>query len=330
MLIFDDFLISGHIYDTSSAVTVTIMSSTNWVDFFTDAGLPSKFAQKYAVLFNEHRIRDDMLKDVNKEILADMGIRTMGDVIAILRHAKEVAEEDNKLKVLGQSSKSSSSTASTRESATSFSNLNKEASASNSRTVLPPASSGISTQLAKRLGPTDIGAPAKRRAVESNVDFGAVGRGAIRKVTPPANISNNERVVVKVGLPSRSRITLGTPPTAAGPSTPASGSKNVFNRLGGSNSATPVPEPRTIRLGGSGLTKATATVKPTTVTSARATAAPYSVKDRLGGGGSGTGFRPSSDRGVVSSNLRFKNEEPKPAAKPRIVTLKKSIFDRLN
>lgn len=64
------------------------MTSIKWVQFFKDAGLPEKLSTKYAVIFNDHRIQYDMLKDLNKEYLADMGIKTMGDVIAILRHAK--------------------------------------------------------------------------------------------------------------------------------------------------------------------------------------------------------------------------------------------------
>jgi len=61
-----------------------------WSNFFILAGIPSSVAHEYAVTFSQHRIRIDMLKEITKEILLDMGIKAMGDIIAILRHAKNL------------------------------------------------------------------------------------------------------------------------------------------------------------------------------------------------------------------------------------------------
>lgn len=47
----------------------------------------------------------NMLLDLNKEYLREMGITCMGDVIAILRHAKQVHEETARNRVLGKTSK---------------------------------------------------------------------------------------------------------------------------------------------------------------------------------------------------------------------------------
>jgi len=64
-----------------------------WLRFFRNAGIPTGFDTKYALVFDENRMKMDMLGDLNKECLKDMGIHAMGDIIAILKHAKHVVEE---------------------------------------------------------------------------------------------------------------------------------------------------------------------------------------------------------------------------------------------
>ncbi|KAI8505658.1 hypothetical protein Bbelb_168470 [Branchiostoma belcheri] len=67
--------------------------TSTWIKFFMEAGIPAGPAASYAVTFADNRIQKTMLLDLSKEILNDMGITVVGDVIAILKHAKTVAQQ---------------------------------------------------------------------------------------------------------------------------------------------------------------------------------------------------------------------------------------------
>ncbi|KFM74339.1 hypothetical protein X975_02271, partial [Stegodyphus mimosarum] len=84
-----------------STITGTFDTS-QWIAFFTKAGLPPNVAANYALIFSDNRIQLDMLMDLSKEYLFDMGIRVMGDVIAILRFAKEFHTQLAKERVIGK------------------------------------------------------------------------------------------------------------------------------------------------------------------------------------------------------------------------------------
>ncbi|KAJ8674867.1 hypothetical protein QAD02_010653 [Eretmocerus hayati] len=67
--------------------------SAYWVKFFKSAGFPSDVATRHALVFSNNRIKPDMLPDLDKPSLKEMGITLMGDMIAILRYAKKVVDE---------------------------------------------------------------------------------------------------------------------------------------------------------------------------------------------------------------------------------------------
>lgn len=77
---------------------------STWLQFFRDASIPPNFANIYASKFTENRIRFDMLADIDKHILNEMGITAIGDILSILKHSKTINSRlEEKKKELNQS-----------------------------------------------------------------------------------------------------------------------------------------------------------------------------------------------------------------------------------
>uniref|UniRef100_K7FGR5 Chromosome 19 open reading frame 47 n=1 Tax=Pelodiscus sinensis TaxID=13735 RepID=K7FGR5_PELSI len=74
-------------------VSVT-MATSEWIQFFKEAGIPPGPAVNYAVMFVDNRIQKNMLLDLSKEIMNELGITVVGDIIAILKHAKVVYRQE--------------------------------------------------------------------------------------------------------------------------------------------------------------------------------------------------------------------------------------------
>ncbi|XP_062494588.1 uncharacterized protein C19orf47 homolog isoform X2 [Pezoporus occidentalis] len=70
------------------------MATSEWIQFFKEAGIPPGPAVSYAVMFVDNRIRKNMLLDLTKELMNELGITVVGDVIAILKHAKVVYRQE--------------------------------------------------------------------------------------------------------------------------------------------------------------------------------------------------------------------------------------------
>ncbi|XP_041667795.1 uncharacterized protein C19orf47 homolog isoform X4 [Cheilinus undulatus] len=71
-----------------------VLATSEWIQFFKDAGIPAGLAVTYAVSFVDNRIHKNMLMDLSKDIMMDLGITVVGDIIAILKHAKQVYRQD--------------------------------------------------------------------------------------------------------------------------------------------------------------------------------------------------------------------------------------------
>ena len=82
-----------------------LKETSEWLRFFVDAGIPTSYATNYAITFADNRIKKDMLSDLNKEYLKDMGINVLGDIIAILKHSKTVTESLNREKAFPKNHK---------------------------------------------------------------------------------------------------------------------------------------------------------------------------------------------------------------------------------
>lgn len=74
-------------------VSVT-MATSEWIQFFKEAGIPPGPAVSYAVMFVDNRIQKNMLMDLTKELMNELGITVVGDIIAILKHAKVVYRQE--------------------------------------------------------------------------------------------------------------------------------------------------------------------------------------------------------------------------------------------
>ncbi|GAB1291780.1 hypothetical protein APTSU1_000701000 [Apodemus speciosus] len=83
----------GRIKARETMVSVT-MATSEWIQFFKEAGIPPGPAVNYAVMFVDNRIQKSMLLDLNKEIMNELGVTVVGDIIAILKHAKVVHRQD--------------------------------------------------------------------------------------------------------------------------------------------------------------------------------------------------------------------------------------------
>lgn len=59
-----------------------------WTQFFIRAGIPKDIAQKYAKSFHNNRITKEMLPEIDKSTLSELGVTAIGDQLCILRRIK--------------------------------------------------------------------------------------------------------------------------------------------------------------------------------------------------------------------------------------------------
>lgn len=71
-----------------------------WRKFFEACDLPTKIQNKYAETFTAQRIQPNMLKELDKDTLKELGVDTLGDQLAILRYIKQVGADAPAFKLI--------------------------------------------------------------------------------------------------------------------------------------------------------------------------------------------------------------------------------------
>eukprot|EP00730_Choanoeca_flexa_P016048 TRINITY_DN7504_c0_g1_i4.p1 TRINITY_DN7504_c0_g1~~TRINITY_DN7504_c0_g1_i4.p1 ORF type:complete len:193 (+),score=23.55 TRINITY_DN7504_c0_g1_i4:66-644(+) len=66
----------------------------DWHKFFLEAGIPETHALSYADVFVDNRITEAMMDDLDKDVLAELGVAAIGDVLAIQKAARIAASSD--------------------------------------------------------------------------------------------------------------------------------------------------------------------------------------------------------------------------------------------
>uniref|UniRef100_A0A8C0HX25 SAM domain-containing protein n=1 Tax=Balaenoptera musculus TaxID=9771 RepID=A0A8C0HX25_BALMU len=75
-------------------VVAGTMATSEWIQFFKEAGFPPGPAVNYAVMFVDNRIQKSTLLHVNKEVMNELGVTVAGHITAILKRAEAAHGQD--------------------------------------------------------------------------------------------------------------------------------------------------------------------------------------------------------------------------------------------
>lgn len=222
------------------------MSTSQWVQFFRAAGLPQEVSVQYAVVFADNRIQWGMLLDLTKEYLFDMGIHTMGDVIAILKHAKHVHTKEAQEKLMRSAPSSGAKLA------VGLPRRHTPIRLPADKPEVPPHMSRVSFQ--ESYAEREVEARATVRPLSTkrqhlveeesappkrlNVGWAQGSPSFPQRAAPPPppRSSSIEGPTLKVVLPARSRQALASAATTGRQGVlaggPGGGKRSVFDRLG--------------------------------------------------------------------------------------------------
>ena len=67
---------------------MALRNEEQWKSFLVDVGIPSSACNNYATTFAENYQTEANLPDLMKNYLRDLGISVIGDILAVIHHAK--------------------------------------------------------------------------------------------------------------------------------------------------------------------------------------------------------------------------------------------------
>jgi len=295
----------------------------DWFDFFREAGIPPVHSESYADVFDDNRITKEMIPDLSMEVLQAMGVAVMGDVIAVIKYAKELhakeIKEKNQKAAMAQLVAKNSARMQRKQTESVAEDLDKRAISSRKRKMLairPPEDDSESEEVES--GMRSQGKFQDSPQTESGSSLPYIG---VFKTNNPMSDSNkdnaasasfykdeygNVKPVRKVPREREGNYIVKMPitkPTATLSS--MSGKGGIQSRLGG---------------GGIETKKKTNKIRHVEKKNSNTS----SVFDRVGGGnGNGNGNGNGKKNGNGNGN-RNGNGNPKPVTTKRIVVPKQS------
>ena len=70
-------------------MALRLQDEPSWKAFLQEAGIPDAEATAYTKIFLDNRVTERNISDLTAEHLKVLGITILGDILSILKHAKE-------------------------------------------------------------------------------------------------------------------------------------------------------------------------------------------------------------------------------------------------